>query len=628
MGFMAMRRLTPSARAQTMLNNTLIPQTDSRYKKVYALIRNFPKQIKQKAPLRDKLLSFERWSRDCTNSSFEEQIDAYLTFLSEDGILYADDRERLVTSENNLAYHNMDCYANTKLREHFSKRYCYSKTKELLREMNVKMDPDIVRNIDYVTRTWHSIRNIYPDIPLKWALELVVNLVKQCNAQHKTVSEVFRRDKEERYYLFDKDARTVLNQFMEEPLTDIQYESAVRLWLPGYLAAEYWWARITSRAPKYYPDINKTIWRRYQEMRRAKTVLKKAVLPNLRLTQLVKLKAIIEHLLQQGFCFDHDESQPELSQPLPLFIRNQLKKSLRSSNHANKEDFAHTCEIATLLFQQLSDIDKQQDTGYQISALVWFLYLTKGRHLLADTKWDQCIRGFDLSQLNFGEQNLNNYRELLTALQCVVPTDETSCALQRELFLILTNYPLNQIQDPEFLELPVMKAYQAVCLYADKQISFDPAILKSYPWFWPQRIEYNEGGCVKIHLQIRDWLMTHQNFLAKEQRALKRRVLRKAAEQEADAQARKALYVNTLREMSTLSEKPFPGEDYLLHRENPAMRIANFRLPDNPPGVSNQDMQNYLRPCIVEYLALSLLRETLAEKLKSELEVILQRQIK
>ena len=122
--------------------------------------------------------------------------------------------------------------------------------------------------------------------------------------------------------------------------------------------------------------------------------------------------------------------------------------------------------------------------------------------------------------------------------------------------------------------------------------------------------------------------MTHQNFLAKEQRALKRRVLRKAAEQEADAQARKALYVNTLREMSTLSEKRFPGEDYLLHRENPAMRIANFRLPDNLPDVSNQDMQNYLRPCIVEYLALSLLRETLAEKLKSELEVILQRQIK
>ena len=105
---MAMRRLTPSARAQTMLNNTPILQTDPRYQEVYDLISDFPKRIKQKAPLCDKLLSFERWLRDYTNASFEERLDIYFTFLSEDGILYTDDRERLVTSENNLAYCDID----------------------------------------------------------------------------------------------------------------------------------------------------------------------------------------------------------------------------------------------------------------------------------------------------------------------------------------------------------------------------------------------------------------------------------------------------------------------------------------------------------------------------------------
>ena len=625
---MAMRRLTPSARAQTMLNNTPILQTDPRYQEVYDLISDFPKRIKQKAPLCDKLLSFERWLRDYTNASFEERLDIYFTFLSEDGILYTDDRERLVTSENNLAYHNMDCYANTKRREYFSDRYCYSETEKILREMNVITDPKIFRNLDYVTRAWYSIRNIYPDIPLKWALALVVNLVNQCSDEHKTVKEIFWRDEEERHYLFGKDARTVLNQFTEEPLTDIQYESAIYLWIPAYCTAEHRWPHITSRAPKYYPAINETIWQRYQEMLEAKEALKKAFLSNNRLNQLVKLKAEIKHLLHQGFDFDKAESRPAHSRPLPLFIKNQLKESLKSSDHADTEDFEHTCEIATLLFQKLSAIDKRKGARYQISALVWFLYLTKGRHLLADTKWDQRVCEFDLSQLNFGEQNLNYYCDLLTALQSVVPTDRKSRNLQRELFLILTNYPLDRIQDPEFLKLPVMKAYQAVCLYTDKQVHFDPAILKSYPWFGPQREEYDSKGRVEIHLQIRGWLMTHQSFLAKEKRRLKRNILRKAAEQEAEVQSREALYLETLREMSTLSEKRSLGEDDLLHRENPAMHIANSGLPDKLPDVSNQDMRNYLRPCIVEYLALSLLREELAEKLKSGLEVILQREIK
>ena len=628
MGFMAMRRLTPSARAQTMLNNTPISQDDPRYQEVYSLISNFSKQIKQKAPLCDKLRSFERWFRDSTNHSFEAQLDIYFTFLSEDGILYADDRERLVTSENNSAYHNMECYANTKRREYFSDRRCYSETEKILREMNVKMDPNIVRNIDYVTRAWHSIRNIYPDIPLKWALELVVNLVKQCSHEQKTMNKIFWRDEKERHYLFGKDARTVLNQFTKEPLTDIQYESAIYLWIPAYCTAEHWWACITNRAPKYYPAINETIWQRYQEMLEAKETLKKAFPSNYRLTQLAKLKAKIKRLLHQGFDFDKAENQPAHSRPLPLFIKNQLKKSLRSSDHADKEDFEHTCEIATLLFQKLSAIDKRKSVRYQISALVWFLYLTKGRHLLADTKWNQRVSELDLLQLNFGKQNLNHYLELLIALQNVVPTNKKSRNLQRELFLLLTNYPLNQIQDPEFLELPMMKTYQAVCLYADKQVHFDPAILKSYPWFGPLREEYDSTGRVEIHLQIRDWLMTHQSFLAKEKRLLKRDILRKAAEQEADVQAHEALYLETLREMSTLSENRFLGKDHLLHPGNPAMNITNFCLPNDLPDVDSKDMRSYLCPCIVEYLALSLLREELAEKLKSGLDVFWQRKIK
>lgn len=346
------------------------------------------------------------------------------------------------------------------------------------------------------------------------------------------------------------------------------------------------------------------------------------------MNQLVKLKAEIKHLLHQGFDFDKAESRPAHSRPLPLFIKNQLKESLKSSGHADTEDFEHTCEIATLLFQKLSAIDKQKGARYQISALVWFLYLTKGRHLLADTKWDQRVCEFDLSQLNFGEQNLNYYCDLLTALQSVVPTDKRSSILQREILLIFTNYPLDKIQDAEFLELPMMKAYQTVCLFAERQVHFDPAILKSYPWFETQREEYDSKGRVEIHLRIRDWLMTHQSFLAKEKRVLKRGILRKATEQEADVQAREALYLKTLREMSTLSEKRLPDKDHLFYRVNPARNITNFCLPDKLPDINGEDVRKYLRPCIVVYLALSLLREELAEQLKFGWEVILQREIK
>lgn len=89
--------LTPTSRPQVLLNNRLLADGDDRQRKVKVLIQNFSKDIHQRPPLIEKAKSLRSWRERLTEGTTPEDLDVFYIFLTEDGICFSEDRERLVT---------------------------------------------------------------------------------------------------------------------------------------------------------------------------------------------------------------------------------------------------------------------------------------------------------------------------------------------------------------------------------------------------------------------------------------------------------------------------------------------------------------------------------------------------
>ena len=605
---MSFIKLTPSTRYQTMLDNTPIPPSDERYTTVRNSIAQFAKQIGQRSPLNDKLSSFERWRKDHANSTLMEQLAVCTTFLCEDGIFYTDERERIVSSEHTDASHKMILQANKDRKGPFLYGRYRKEVSQMLTDMKLRSDRKFVARLAYIAELWHSISFLYPDVTLEWVIEILEKLTAYCN--EKRVSDVFCKDEDGHPFLFGRNAREVLDQLLDAPLTDNQYGTAIFSWIPMYCRAEQEQEKIVSRAPETLIGINHTVWQRYQRMCKETAFLNHFYSGQERLIKpLAKLRAFFQTE------FKLNMEGPIDTDSLPKSIKRELKRNFKRACNSENDDYNHACEVTALLFHKLSCQCSQDDDLKQLIALIWFLYLTKGQYLLADTAWKWVLPPSNLLKKRFGTANLVVYQKLLFKLQEEFETSAESCAIQRELFLMLTNYPLDQVQLQEFLCTPLMQAYQTVRSCVDRQVHFDPAILKCYPWFEPQRKEYENTGHVELHDKMRSWFMDHQDFLADEKAVLKSGVLSRAAEEQTDEKSLRAVYLETLREMSAHSTHRYLGKDSLLHLEYSSVNNKNYSVPKSLPDIDNQSMRSYFVPCITEYLSLSLLREELFNSL-------------
>lgn len=605
--------LTPTSRPQVLLNNRLLADGDDRQRKVKVLIQNFSKDIHQRPPLIEKAKSLRSWRERLTEGTTPEDLDVFYIFLTEDGICFSEDRERLVTkSGSSLASKETKKWEIDGIKDKFNRCRQYEST--VCKCCPNVSDSNVKKELSYVVLYWKDRMycTIYSSEVLECGLRLIGLLADVCAEDYTSISESFqsqmREDGRSDYFLFCRPARVVLDELLGRALSGLEYEAVIEVFLPSFCKAEGLLARILSRPAPFVPVLNEAIWERYQSMRQKQDNLASRTAD---MKQLIQYRQRVIKLLGNQFKLNIRDDVPEC---LPDVVHKQLSKLFSG------EDLINAKHVSTLLYREFTKVDP----NHEVTALLWFFYLTKNAGLLHRTNGGDHVGPLQPTSFRCSIMNYSTYSSLFLAL-----LKEFSCAspyaqLQQEVFLIMTGFVERAQIDSQFNTCPLLSLHTKVYEYANDQCRVDPAVLGTFPWEAAQREEYHKTRDVKVYATIRQWLQTHPDVIEKEKRHLRLGLQRQL---KVSLKSDRVKYMEVLHDMFTPPSGGVLDENHLMQREDPTKIVLRYQDPAELPDSLSPEVHRMIARCLKEYTAMLLWREALAEELKDTwLELIYKMQ--
>lgn len=231
--------LTPTSRPQVLLNNRLLAIGDDRQREVKVLIQNFSNDIHQRPPLIEKAKSLRSWRKQLTEGATLKDLDIFYIFLTEDGICFSEDRERLVTkSGSGLASKKAKKWEVDGIKDKFYRCRQYEST-VCKCCLNVS-DSNVKKELSYVVLDWKDRMycTIYSSEVLECGLRLLGLLADVCAEDYTSISESFqsqmREDGRSDYFLFCRPARVVLDELLGRALSGLEYEAVIEFFCPVF----------------------------------------------------------------------------------------------------------------------------------------------------------------------------------------------------------------------------------------------------------------------------------------------------------------------------------------------------------------------------------------------------------
>lgn len=589
--------ISAAPRLQIFFSQDLL--SDEEASELSSFIGEFHRDTRQRPPKTNKHKSFREWITRAREMSSNEMWSIFFTYLADDCVCFVDDRERIVNQrEGSIRRWHRDKKTYKLEQESLFRDASYRK---LVRSCCVvedcKKDQPILNGLVYVTKVWKDemwcCASLYPNVSLEWALPLLYKIAKLCQKMGRLVSENFLPNDgntgESASQRFQLSTRNRLEEIACRGLTDEEYEAMIEIFLPRYCYSEG--RRQLEQPSTYLPTLNREVWQRYQFIKETQYRWTSCIVQHEK--EIISVYKCIRDYLSKTHKVNLEEPSVD---NLPEVIVGRLQQMYSGWELA---DAIHFCRKQQELLNRFDPFKKYL-------ALIWFIYLEKGSRRLQNKNADGKMNPIKLLGHRFDEKKYSYYKETFFALLKAFPPHHEYAVIQKEIFLLATGLFKTGSDDEELHDLPIVRTYHAIRKLAERQCDIDPAILWTLPWEKAHREEYEKTGKIRDHVYIYNWIRENKRFIYEEEKRLERSLKSYFAKEE---DLLDAIYEATQLRQGSIYKDSIPVS------MDPTLSLNHYLNALKIPGRIPYQKLRLLRPCVREYIALSIYRKKLSEDL-------------